>query len=176
MQSVIIKVAFIKHSNISNYAVAIYNIKLIFHCYSIHIFWNIIRYTLAVDELSFTIITESYFICTYRISKKTYRCYNTRNNCDHNNPESRLFIVKHRFYSVLYTYLTKSKRTSCNHTAINTASQQSLRIVCFLYIIKLFNNFLVTGKLDISAKQNVCKPHNRVKPVQSQNYKTKRFP
>ena len=68
-----------------------------------------------------------------------------------NDPESRFFVVHHRFYTLLYPDLAEGERAGRNSAAVHTARDKGLHIVGPLPTVQMFDHFFVACQLDIPA-------------------------
>ena len=105
---------------------------------------------------------------SHRICQEAHRNDHTGDNCQNDDPESRLLVVHHRLHTLLYTDLTKGKRAGCDHTAVDTTGHKRLGIVGSLLVAQYLNDLLITGQLNVPAQQHIGQPHQRIEPMDRQ--------
>ena len=110
------------------------------------------------------------------VCKKANCNHSANDNRHQNNPEGRFLIVHHGLYTLLYSHLTKSKRTRRNYTAVDAASHKCLCIIGSLFIAHFPDNLFITCKFNIPAQQYIAEPHQRIEPMNCQQQKTEWLP
>ena len=112
----------------------------------------------------------------FGIRCKTYRHHRTGNDSPGNDPKRRFFVVQHVFHPLFYADFAKGQGADCHRTPPGTALQQGHGVLLFSGQIDLPDHLLVTGHLNVPAKQHIGNPTQGIEPVDRQNQKAQGFP
>ena len=123
------------------------------------------------DRVSCSVISEA-----DRIRQKADGQDDAGGDGQKNDPESRFFVVHHRFYTLLYPDLAEGERAGRNSAAVHTARDKGLHIVGPLPAVQMFDHFFVARQLDIPAQQHIAEPQQGIEPVDRQQQKAQRLP
>ena len=129
---------------------------------------------IVIDAVTFNLIVSLNGVL--RVCQETHRNDCAGDQRHHNYPKRRFLVIQNRFYTLFHADLTKGQRTRCNYAPVDTAGHKCLSIVCSLLVAKVFDDLFITGKLNVTAQQDIGKPQQRVEPMNRQQEETKGFP
>ena len=113
---------------------------------------------------------------SHRVGQKTDRNDHTGNHCKNDNPERRFLIIHHGFHTIFNTNFTKGEWAGRNHATVDATDHKSLSVIGSLLVAKFLDDFFITGKLNVTAQQNISQPHQRIEPIDCQQEKPQGFP
>ena len=110
------------------------------------------------------------------VRQKAHRSQSARGKRRGDYPERGLFVIEHLFHALLYAYLTERQRTCRHRPARRAAREQRAGILPAFLEPQRFYRPLIACKLNVSAKENISGPHQRVEPIDRQNQEAQRLP